>query len=680
MSYKDCIAFNIVTDITSDGFWVLDLNGSFVDINQHYIKMSGYRKEDLLKMNINDIDFFSEQYSAQKRILAVVGKSFDNYKSIHRRADGSTFPVEGYLSHQDSKSEYIYVFIRDVSVQQSADIKINIVEQIFNNSIEAIMVTDHFGTIELVNDTFCKITGYSHEEVMGKTPAMLNSGRQDKHFYRKFWQQLTTDGRWIGEIWNKRKNGEVYPEWLTISSVRNNEQEITHFIAQFSDISATKRSEEEKLFHAYHDPLTALPNRTLLFERLENLCEQHKEQPTCFAVLFCDLDRFKFINDSLGHHIGDEVLKRVAQRIQRKLRINDTIARVGGDEFIIVIEGEKPLKNIEHVANQILELFEQPFVLEYGEFYISASIGISTFPQDSTDIRELISFADIAMYQIKVAGGNHYNLFDKRQKDNIKHKIELEKAIHHALKEEQFEVWYQPQINSQTHEVYGIECLVRWIHPEYGLIRPDLFIPIAEDNGLIKDIGYFVLKSACKQLRKWRLSNTFTGIMAINISLKQFERNDLVSQVKTVLAEELIPGDTIELEVTESLFSEDNLYHVAVLEEIRNLGVKISIDDFGTGYSSLQRLKQLPIDNLKIDKCFVDNITTSKQDVSIITALSMLVKTFGIGVIAEGVEQLEQAEMLNKLGCANHQGFLYSKPLPADEFEVWLQKYQQHHN
>ena len=668
-------AYRCAISTMFDGFFIMDESGNFIDVNNRYLVMSGYSKEEFLKLKLSQLESPLNTASSYQQLLSLYHNGIDKFESVHRRKDGSLYPVEIHFSNDDRCLKYTYICVRDLSSAKKAETKVSIVENIFENSNEAIVVTDSQGNIEIVNDTFCQITGYSHFDVIGKTPAILNSGRQDKNFYQKFWRQLTTSGSWSGEIWNKRKGGEIYPEWLNISSIRNESGEITHYVAQFTDITTTKRSEEEQLFRAYHDPLTSLPNRTLLFERLEHLCEKNLSTPTQFAVLFCDLDRFKFINDSLGHHIGDEVLKLVAERIKAKLRTSDTVARVGGDEFIIIIEGEESLNHIENIAKQILALFDQPFSLNVGEFYISASIGISIFPDDSCNIRELISFADIAMYQVKSAGGNHYNLFDTKQKEDIKHKIELEAVIHKALQEDQFQVWYQPQINSRTGEVYGVECLLRWIHPEYGYIRPDLFIPIAEGTGLIKDIGYYVLKTACRQLRQWRVDNIFKGKLAVNVSLKQFERNDLYAQVKQLLEEELISGELLELEVTESMFSEDNLYHVKVLQKLRGLGVKISIDDFGTGYSSLQRLKQLPIDNLKIDKSFVDNLTNSKLDISIVKALCMLVETFGIDVIAEGVENEQQANLLIDLGCPNHQGFLYSKALSAKDFEAWLKTF-----
>jgi len=513
-------------------------------------------------------------------------------------------------------------------------------------------------------------------EAKGKTPAMLKSGRHDVHFYKEFWFQLRTRGFWSGEIWNKRKSGEIYPEWLNVTSIINEKGITSHYVGQFTDISSIKKSESMQIFHAYHDPLTRLPNRRLLFERLEGLQKRDIDEEAKFVVLFCDLDRFKSINDSLGHHVGDEVLRVISTILQENMRVNDTVARTGGDEFIVVIEEVHSIEEIEKIAKKLLKNFDKPIKTKFGEFNVSMSIGVSRYPDDSVDIKELISFADIAMYQIKSLGGNDYSIFDAKQKEQILHRIELENYIYQALKNNEFELWYQPQVNNVDKKVYGVECLLRWKHPKYGLISPDLFIPITEKNGLILPIGELVLETAIKQLSSWRENHIFSGIMAINISMRQFERNDLTSQIKHLLINEELPASSIELEVTESVFVEDDHYHIDILEELRELGVKIAIDDFGTGYSSLVRLKQLPIDNLKIDKCFIDKLISSDKDLSIVNALCLLSRSFGIEVIAEGVERVEQAAMLDNLGCHNHQGFLYGKPMPADQFEKWLHQFQ----
>jgi len=650
---------------------IISLNSNFelIDVNEQFLSMIQFEKDEILGLTIDEID--SNTAIQIKKQYTV--SSFGHLYTLLTKKDKTYASVEiCFFTQSLNNIESTVLIIKDVSDADVITSKCSIIEQIFNHSNEGIAVTDVEGYIHTVNKSFTKITGFTEAEVIGKTPALLNSGKQDKYFYKQFWHQLKETGTWQGEIWNKRKNGDIYPEWLNISSIRDCHGNITNYIAQFTDISARKKSQEEEHFNAYHDALTCLPNRHLLFERLQNLCELSTEANVCFVVLFCDIDRFKFINDSMGHEVGDELLKHVAERLHAKLRDNDLIARLGGDEFIVVIEGEKALKNVEKICLQIMSLFEKPFETKFGEFKVTMSIGVSQFPADSEDIRELISFADKTMLKAKENGGNHFLLFDAQQKLAITQRIELEGEISNAIEHQHFEVWYQPQVDAKRNNVYGIECLLRWRHPTQGIISPDLFIPIAEANGAIKELGLFVLKTACRQLRAWRESNLFTGILAINVSLRQFERNDILSQVRQVLAEEMIPGHAIELEVTESVFSEGNSLHNPILSAIRGLGVKIAIDDFGTGYSSLQRLKNLPIDNVKIDKCFIDKIVHSKHDIAIVKALILLSKTFNVDLIAEGVETQQQANKLIQLGCNNQQGYLYSKPVPASEFEQWL--------
>lgn len=653
---------------------ILDHNLNVIDVNEQFLNMTCQKESDLLGCSIHNID----EFIASKVAINDENPDFGHFHTVIKNKKGRLLPIEVcFFSQYEATEKQTLLFIKEVNYQKITQYNLSIIEQIFDHTNEAIIVTDNQGYIQTINKSFTSITGFSQDEVTGKTPAVLNSGKQNKAFYQKFWKNLLIDGYWQGEIWNKRKNGQIYPQWSNISSIKDSAGNITNYICQFSDITHRKKSEEEIHFHTYHDILTSLPNRHFLFEKLEYLTELHKEKPICFCVFFCDLDRFKFINDSLGHEVGDELLKSVANRLNEKLRDNDIVARSGVDEFIIVIEGKKTIKNIDKICLQILSFFDQPFETSVGVFKVTASIGVSQFPVDSTNIKELISFADVAMLKVKESGGNHYQLFDTKEKELIKRRLELDSEIYNAIEKQQFEVWYQPQINAKTLDVYGVECLIRWLHPEQGIILPDLFIPIAEANGAIKELGHFVLKTACKQLKLWRESELFNGTIAINISLRQFDRNDLFSQVEQVLIEEKVPGDAIEFEVTESLFSEDNNHHTPILRALRKLGVKIAIDDFGTGYSSLQRLKRLPIDIVKIDKCFVDNIERNSNDAAIVKAIIILSKTFNIELIAEGIETQAQADKLCDLGCFNHQGFLYSKPLNERDFMQWIIDFKQ---
>lgn len=653
---------------TCAGILILKSNGVLEHVNSKYLQMTGFEKEELLGKEFNL--FFDENALSNRRKT-----SFGHYHSLLKQKSGNRIPVEIFLLFFGLEQDKILIIIKETDSFHKFKLTSPIFEKVFNDAHEAIFVTDANGCIQSANKVFSKITGYDEDEVLGKSPSFLNSGRQDTEFYENFWSALLNKGCWQGEIWNKRKNGEVYPEWLNVSSIKDNLGNITNYVSHFIDITNRKKSEEELHFNLYHDSLTSLPNRTLLFEKLEHLCQLNNDTPVFFALLFCDVDRFKSINDAFGHEVGDNLLREIANRLKLKLRDNDIVARSGGDEFIVVIEGKKAINNMDKVCNHVLSVFDRPFKTMYGDFQMTLSIGISQFPLNSKDIRELVSFANVAMHKVKEKGGNYYSFFDLKDKKQTLQKLELDAAIEQGIKNKEFELYYQPQVNTQTKKVYGLECLLRWHHPTYGLVSPDVFIPIAEENGTIKQLGYFVLQSACQQLKTWQGLNIFNGVMAINVSLRQFERNDFVIQYENTLQQENISNESIEIEVTESLFSENSSYYLPILHQIRTQGTKVAIDDFGTGYSSLQRLKDLPIDNVKIDKCFIDNIESCEKDKAIVNAIILLSQTFGINLIAEGIETQKQSEILSGLGCVNQQGYYFSRPLNANNLKQWLSEY-----
>ena len=670
---KKTIELNSIINLSPDGFWVLSKEGKILEVNKKYLDMSGYSREEVLNLSVDDLDSSMSSLEIQEKISQVIQGDNPPFQTTHIRKNGDTYPVEIHTRY-DHTAEAIVIFIRNIEHRLLYKHKSIISDEIFNNSVEAIMVTDAQNKIILVNNSFCSITGYSRDEVIGSTPKILQSNRQDKYFYQNFWKSLKEDGKWVGEIWNKRKNGKVYPEWLTISSIYR-DGIIENYVAQFSDISDKKNSDEEKYFLAYHDHLTNLPNRALLNERLDMLVDIHQDNELTFAVLFIDLDRFKVINDSLGHETGDEILKILANRIRKVIRSHDTVAKVGGDEFIIIIEGFEAIDYIDQISIKLLQLIEEPIALKYGKFYLTASIGVSIFPDHTEQIRELLSFADIAMYEAKKRGGNRCKLFDSQLRDKAQHRLEIENGMHRAIKNQEFEVWYQPQINIKTNEVYAVECLIRWHHPSLGLVQPNEFIPVAEETGLINNMGEFVIIEAINQLKEWNAKNIFKGMIAINVSGKQLEQEHFVEKLKNIIEISKLPASVIELEVTESAFEEGKIKNIEKLAELRSLGFKIAIDDFGTGYSSLKRIKNLPVDNLKIDKCFIDNITTSEEDESLVKTMLNIAETFKMDVIAEGIETIEQCNKLLSIGVVNNQGYLHSKPLTANDFEIFIKEF-----
>jgi len=667
------IDLKTVVDLSPDGFWIVSNQGKLLQVNDKYLKMSGYTREEMLSFEIKNLDAEMSHTDLQKKIEEVKSGDDNPFKTSHKRKDGSIYQVEIHAKFNPQADVFI-VFIRNIEHRKFYKAKSNIADEIFNSSVEGILVTDANNKIVIVNDSFCQITGYTKEEVIGKTPDILKSNRHSKHFYLRFWQTLTEEGKWAGEIWNKRKNGEVYPEWLTISSIRQNNQ-VVNYVAQFSDITEKKNSEEEKFFLAHHDHLTLLPNRSLLQDRLEMLIDLHHKTPISFALFFIDLDRFKIINDSLGHHIGDEILKVIAQRIKSELRAHDTIARVGGDEFVIIVEDCKDSKSVERIAKKILRLIEKPIEVHHGDFYLSGSVGVSLFPHHTDKLRELLSYADIAMYKAKGKGGNLFEVFDKDLEDKAHQRLEIESGIHKALDNNEFEIWYQPQVNVTNSKVYAAECLIRWRNPTLGVINPDLFIPIAEESGMIYKIGKFVLIEAINQIKEWSHKGVFSGTIAINISGKQLENDNFITDMENIINISKVSPSKIELEVTESAFDDSKTGNLEKLIKLREMGFTIAIDDFGTGYSSLKRIKTLPVDNLKIDKCFVDNITTSKEDEALVNTILNIANSFNMSLIAEGIETKEQCQKLLQMGVYNNQGYLHSKPLPAEEFEKFISTY-----
>jgi diguanylate cyclase (GGDEF)-like protein/PAS domain S-box-containing protein len=654
-----------------EGVFIVNETGQFIETNHHYSQMLEYSSSELLNLNIRDIELNSQFDSV------IFSQGYAEFESFHKMKQGGNVPVFITVTKIIQDNELVFVAcVQNLSFKKNTKMKMDVVKAIFNNASEAILVTDKKGIIKLINKAFTNITGYSIKDAVGKTPAILSSGLHDEDFYQTFWSEIKTHGKWSGEMWNKRKNGEVYPEWLNIISITNKNGEITHFISQFTDITEIKKSKKKALYQTYHDSLTDLPNRRLLFERLNSLCNKVAVHSISFTVFLCNLDRFKLINDSLGHVVGDEILKSVSMRLLSNLKSTVTIARSDGDEFTIIIENKTDEINTAILAQKILNIFKYPFPTKYGDFYVSCSIGISKYPNDSQDINELLSFSGTALSKAKEQGGGGFSVFDVGQKEGTLFQIELENNIFSSFKKGEFEVWYQPQLDSNLNEVYGVECLIRWRHPQYGIISPELFIPMAEQNGLIRKLGLFVLNTACEQLAKWRSEHVFKGVMAINVSGKQFIDSSFYNEIHNILKRHNIPGVNIEIEVTESLFSDEDTSYIDTLIKLQQLGVSVAIDDFGTGYSSLSRLKSLPINNLKIDKSFVDNIAINTDDLSIIKSIVMLARSLNLELIAEGVELSEQAELLKSLGCFNHQGYLYSKPLIAKDFESWSEHYK----
>ena len=542
---------------------------------------------------------------------------------------------------------------------------------------EAILITDPDGNILRVNHAFEEITGYSAEEVIGSNPRMFQSGIHDAEFFRSMWTDLLGTGKWAGEIWDKRKDGEVYPKLMTITATNDDEDRVTNYVAVFRDISNRKKSEQEIHQLAFYDPLTKLPNRRLLLDRLQQGLAISARSGRHGALLFLDLDHFKTINDTRGHAKGDQLLIEVARRLFTCVREGDSVARLGGDEFVVVLEelssdADEAATQTEMVAEKIRMELDKPYVMGDYEFHSTVSIGISLFFDHRESAEDLLRHADVAMYQAKMAGRNTMRFFDPHMQMALEARAAMEADLRRALEKQQFHLCYQVQVDSLRRPL-GAEVLLRWVHPERGDVSPTQFIPLAEETGLIVPIGLWVLKTACAQLKAWQ-SNARTRdlVLSVNVSAKQFRQTDFVEQAQRILMESGAKPSHLKMEFTESTVLENVEDTISKMRELKILGVGFSVDDFGTGYSSLQYLKRLPLDQIKIDQSFVRDIVSDPNDAAIVQTIIAMTEALGLNVIAEGVETMAQFEFLNKHGCHAFQGFLFSKPVPIDQFESVL--------
>ncbi|MDZ4141764.1 MAG: EAL domain-containing protein [Methylotenera sp.] len=548
---------------------------------------------------------------------------------------------------------------------------------VFENTSEGILITDEKAQILHVNRGFTKTTGYALADVVGKTPSILHSGRQSDEFYQTMWKTLRETGCWEGELWNRRKNGDVYPEWLHINAVCDADSKIVNYVGVFSDLGPNKKLQQELHQLAYFDPLTNLPNRRLLFDRLQQAVISSTRNHLHGAILFIDLDHFKTLNDTKGHNYGDLLLHEVAQRLQLCVREGDTVARLGGDEFVIMLEGlhskiTPAASQAEAIANKILTILNQVYSLDKHEYHGSASIGIGLFCGSQTSIEDLLKHADTAMYQAKADGRNTLRFFDPAMQVTLETRSTVESDLRQALAQQQFTLYYQTQVD-HNHRIFGAETLLRWEHPQRGLVSPSEFIPFAEETGLIIPIGDFVLKTACTQLKTWQANaQTRDLTLAVNISVRQFRHPDFVEQVRSMLEQTGANPNKLKLELTESIIISDLADTIVKMLALKTLGVSFSMDDFGTGYSSLTYLKRLPFNQLKIDQSFIRDIATDLNDTAIVKTIIVMATALGLDIVAEGVETEAQLDLLKQYGCPAFQGYLFSKPLPLAEFERLL--------
>ncbi|PKM35986.1 MAG: hypothetical protein CVV06_13430 [Gammaproteobacteria bacterium HGW-Gammaproteobacteria-10] len=673
--------FITLFDLAPVGYLRLDEKGRILQSNRTVQEMLGKNHSELRDkflaafIHVDDLSIFNARYSAFYK--KPDGKHIE-LRLLDMRKNPIYVELSGRLIKKQSGAsidfnhDCLLVNIIAIGERKKMEEQLKLAAKVFEHSQEGIMITSPDMTVLKINLAFTAVTGYKQDEVIGRTPKILSSGRHGPAFYRDMWHKINKEGSWQGEIWNRRKNGDLYAEWLSICRINDKFGRVSHYIGIFSDITLRKLNEKQIEQLAYFDPLTELPNRALLNDRLKQGIVQAVRHKLWLSVFFLDLDRFKILNDTLGHFAGDLLLQNVAKRLKSCVRESDTVARFGGDEFVILltdfVDEQSAALHSAEIAKKILDVLSQPFDLSGNQFITSGSIGFTLFPKDGSSVDELIKNADTAMYQAKASGRNNYQHFSDSMRSDALTRSTLENDLHHALPNQELVVYYQPLIDLQTpNQIIGFEALLRWNHPRKGLISPDDFIPIAEETGMIVAIGEWVLKTACKQFKIWRdQGQPQLKKICVNLSARQFLQNDLAHSIRQCLESIGLDARFLEIEITETVMMQHMSEVIRVLQQLMQMGVTVSLDDFGTGYSSLTYLKKFPINSLKIDRSFVRDILNDPDDKVIVHSIILIARQMRLEIIAEGIENNEQATYLMQAGCRFGQGFLYSKPLPAD--------------
>ncbi len=648
----------------------------FLSVNHAVTSTYGYSASEFLTMTLDDIRPASE-IERMHRTLANLETRGEHPTHagdwLHKKRDGTEFWVEIVRHAVVYQGRHCQLALAmDITARKQADEHRRVIAQVFESSQEGIFITDANALFISVNQSFTRITGYTSDEVKGQTPRLLNSGRQNKAFYQAMWSAIETDGRWEGEIWNRRKSGEIYPEWLVISAIKDANNQVMQYLGIFTETSGRKEAEARILRLVNYDNLTNLPNRALLFDRARVAIASATRNQATVALLHLNVDHFKHINESYGHDAGDEVLKAVAQRLVNHLKPEDTVCRLGADDFILLLPnttavdaGKVALRLMPHLNATL------PVTGEHS-LNVTASVGIATFPDNGADLLKLMQAAEAAVDLAKREGRNTVRFFTPALHEQLQATLTIERDLQHAVARGQLVLHYQPQVDARTRRIVGTEALVRWQHPEWGLVPPVRFIAVAEQTGLIRSIGEWVLNQALADTAAWQAAGLPAVPVAVNLSVVQFRHEGLQASVTRALQASGLAPDMLELELTESVAMEDSEFTVATINALKTLGVKLSIDDFGTGYSSLSYLKRFAVDKLKIDQSFVRGLNHDAEDEAIVTAVISLASSLGLHTIAEGVETEEQAAFLKASGCDEFQGYLFSRPVPADALAALL--------
>jgi diguanylate cyclase (GGDEF)-like protein/PAS domain S-box-containing protein len=651
------------------------------DVNSAALRLYGAKSRSELVQGLQKV-FAVEGLSAFRELLVALAQSQQHVEieTVQNTLQGRKLSVLLSLSVPPGVEGWraVAVCCVDITARKRAESELRLAAHVFESTAEGVVIADADGTILRVNRAFSEMTGFRDEDVIGRPQTVLFAERSQPAFYEDICRVAADRGRWQGEVWKRRRDGSSYPEWLTVSGVWRDGEVLSHYISVMADVSEKKAWEEQLYQRAHFDALTGLPNRVLLRDRLSQAMAAAHRNEHCVALLFLDFDRFKSINDSLGHAAGDVFLQEQAQRLAACVRDVDTVVRLGGDEFTMLIpdlpNDAELSPGLMQLADEILYRVSKPFHIDGHEINGTASIGIAIYPQDAESYDDLLKNADSAMYHAKGLGRNNFQFYSQELNAEAVERLDLESALRHAIERNEFELWYQPKWSVRRREVVGMEALVRWRHPQKGLLSPTQFIPLAEETGLIVPIGNWVIHEACRQLKQWRDAGWANLRVSVNLSPRQFRQPDLVRKVADAIAASGLPPDGLELEITESAIMSDLALTVSTLQSLRAMGVTLSVDDFGTGYSSLNYLKQFPIYTLKIDQSFVRGMTENADDAAIVSATIQLAHSLSLNVVAEGVENEAQLDFLRGHDCEEVQGFLTGHPMAPAEFLRVLQK------
>ncbi len=657
---------------------ITDVDGRITYVNDTFCQISGYPREDLLRLNQHFLaaDFYPEAFFEELWAIIRQGKVWRGELKQCRKDGGFYWVNATIVPFVDQNGKpYQYVAVQtDITERKHVETQRDELSSALEQTADSVIITDRLGVIKYVNRAFGETTGYSADEVIGKTPRLIKSGGLGREFYQRLWGTIVS-GRVFRDVFiNRKKNGELYYEETTITPLRDEHGEITEFISTGKNITERMQVQEHLQYLAHHDVLTGLPNRVLFLDRLNQAIARARWNNWAVAVLFLDLDRFKVINDTLGHEIGDRLLQAVASRLKKCVREGDTVGRLGGDEFTVLLEDIASQEDVPTVARNIINALSRPMVVDGRELFVTVSIGISVFPGDGADGAELLKNADTAMYSAKEEGRNTFQFYSADMGISAFTRLNLETSLRHAMQRLEFLLHYQPQVDLTTRKVTGVEALLRWRHPELGLVPLDDFIPLLEETGLIIPVGEWVLQTACSQMRAWQQAGLEPGRIAINLSSRQFTESNFAETVASILDETGLDPHCLEIEITESVIMQHTQLTMDTFQTLGALGVRIAIDDFGTGYSSLSYLKRFPIDILKIDRSFVRDVTTDPDDAAIVQAIIAMARSLKLDVIAEGVETQDQLAFLRAQRCDGLQGNLFSPPLPAEDIVPLFQK------